>query len=31
MKIVNCEQGTPEWHAARAGRVTASKIADVMA
>lgn len=25
------EQGTPEWFAARAGRVTASKIADVMA
>lgn len=25
------EQGTPEWHAARVGRVTASKIADVMA
>lgn len=24
-------QGTPEWHAARLGKVTASKIADVMA
>jgi putative phage-type endonuclease len=25
------EQGTPEWHALRAGKVTASRIADVMA
>jgi len=25
------EQGTPEWHAARLGKVTASKINDVMA
>lgn len=24
-------QGTPEWHAARAGRVTASRVADLMA
>jgi putative phage-type endonuclease len=31
MKIVNCEQGTPEWFAARAGRVTASCIDDVLA
>lgn len=31
MQIIDCEQGTPEWHAARAGRVTASRIADVMA
>jgi len=25
------EQGTPEWHAARCGRITASRIADLMA
>jgi putative phage-type endonuclease len=31
VKIINCEQGTPEWHAARAGKVTASKITDVTA
>lgn len=31
MKVINCVQGTPEWHAARAGRVTASRIADVIA
>lgn len=31
MKIIDCAQGTPEWHAARAGRVTASRIADLMA
>lgn len=31
MRIVDCEQGTPEWFAARCGRVTASKIADVTA
>lgn len=31
MKILELEQGTPEWKAARAGKVTASKIADVMA
>lgn len=31
MKIVECAQGTPEWHAARAGRVTASRVADLMA
>lgn len=31
MNIVNCVQGTPEWHAARAGRVTASRIADLTA
>lgn len=24
MKIINCKQGTPEWFAARAGKVTAS-------
>lgn len=31
MRIVDCIQGTPEWHAARAGRVTASRIADLTA
>lgn len=31
MKVINCEQGTPEWHAARAGRVTASRVADMIA
>lgn len=31
MEIVNCEQGTPEWFAARAGIPTASMFATVMA
>ena len=31
MKILEIAQGTPEWLAARAGRVTASRIPDVMA
>ena len=31
MKIIDLPQGTDEWKAARAGRVTASRIADVMA
>ena len=31
MKIVDFEQGTPEWLEARAGKVTASRIADVPA
>lgn len=31
MRIIDVQQGTPEWLAARAGRVTASRIADVMA
>jgi putative phage-type endonuclease len=30
MKIIECEQGTPEWHAARCGRVTASRVADIV-
>lgn len=30
MNIVDCEQGTPEWLAARAGKVTASMISNVM-
>ncbi|MEM1371392.1 MAG: hypothetical protein AAGG72_04080, partial [Pseudomonadota bacterium] len=29
-EIVDCEQGTPEWHLARAGRVTSSGVADVV-
>ena len=31
MKVVDFEQGSPEWLAARAGKVTASRIADVLA
>ena len=31
MKVLSMEQGTPEWLAARAGKVTASRISDVMA
>jgi putative phage-type endonuclease len=31
MKTLDIEQGTPEWLAARAGMVTASRIVDVMA
>lgn len=31
MEIINCEQGTPEWYAARAGIPTASMFATVMA
>lgn len=31
MRIVDCIQGSPEWHAARAGRVTASRISDLTA
>lgn len=31
MKIIECEQGSPEWLQARAGMVTASKVADIMA
>ncbi|MBP8236060.1 MAG: YqaJ viral recombinase family protein [Rhizorhabdus sp.] len=30
MRIIDCEQGSPEWHAARCGRVTASRVADIM-
>ena len=30
MKIIDAPQGTPEWAAARAGRVTASRITDVL-
>ena len=31
MNILDLEQGTPEWLAARSGKVTASRIADLMA
>jgi len=31
MQIIDCIQGEPEWHAARCGRVTASRIVDIMA
>lgn len=31
MKIVECFQGTPEWHAARCGRATASEFSSVLA
>lgn len=31
MQVVDVVQGTPEWHLARCGKVTASRIADVMA
>lgn len=31
MKIVECDQGTPEWFAARLGKVSASRVADVVA
>jgi putative phage-type endonuclease len=31
MKILSMPQGSPEWLAARAGKVTASRISDVMA
>lgn len=30
MKIIDCEQGSEAWHSARCGRVTASKVADIM-
>lgn len=31
MKVVDCAQGSPEWHAARRGIITASRFGDVMA
>lgn len=30
MKYIACEQGTPEWHKARAGLITASKFRDAL-
>lgn len=29
-RVIDCEQGSPEWHAARCGRVTGSRIADIV-
>lgn len=31
MNVIECTQGSEGWHAARAGRVTASRISDLMA
>lgn len=31
IEIIDCEQGTPEWHQARCGVVTASRFKDVLA
>ena len=31
MIFINCEQGTPEWHQARAGVITASTFSDALA
>jgi putative phage-type endonuclease len=31
MRIVNCTQGSPEWLAARAGKVTSCRVADALA
>ena len=31
MRVIDFPQGSAEWHASRAGRVTASRIADVLA
>lgn len=31
MRVIDCEQGTPEWFAARCGKVTASKLGDLTA
>ncbi|MEJ0093302.1 MAG: lambda exonuclease family protein [Methylocella sp.] len=31
MNVIECAQGSAEWHAARCGRVTASRVADVIA
>lgn len=31
MKIIDCQQGTPEWHAVRAGIPTASEFSTVLA
>lgn len=30
MRIIDCQQGSDEWHAARAGKVTASRVADIV-
>ncbi len=31
MQIIDCVQGTPEWHAARCGIITASRFSDALA
>lgn len=31
MRIVDCIQGSPEWYEARLGRITSSRVADMMA
>ncbi len=31
IQIIDCEQGAPEWHAARLGMITASRFSDVLA
>ena len=31
MKIIECEQGSPEWHQARLGRLTGSVVSDAFA
>lgn len=31
LEIITCEQGTPEWHAARIGIPTASRFSDILA
>ena len=31
MRVIECEQGSPEWRQARAGVITASRVNDVMA
>ena len=31
MRVIDVQQGTDEWLAARAGRITASRVADVLA
>lgn len=30
MRVIDCQQNTPEWHAARCGRVTASRVCDIV-
>ena len=30
MRIIECTQGEPDWHAARTGKVTASRVADIV-
>jgi hypothetical protein len=30
VRIIDCVQGEPEWHAARCGRVTGSRVADIV-